>query len=850
MLNKFPPPWGMVCSVATLLVISPAVEVAKAQSAEDVQLQRTEQGFELRLQTQGEANISTSQQDNVFIADLNNAQIDLDGQTEITRDNPFPGVESVTITQTDTNRVQVTVTGKNEAPEATLQSVADGEVILGLSVGEQESSQANQQSPQSQQAQIPSLPESESPNETQPEVMFPNPDVEVNGQSAPNGQPREPSSRLEPTRPRATAPPVGDIAVSTIDSSPNQVNLGGDNRVSRLVLREAPVREVLSLLARSADLNLVFADQGGEEAEQTISVDLENESVQQAFNSVLQLSNLQANRRGNTIFVGANLPQGARNLMTRSLRLNQVPASDAANFLASQGATGPGNGDEENGNSGELLQGLSVSVDERLNSVTLVGEPRSIEIATDFLQQLDARQRQVAVNVKIIDVNLLETEDINTSFSFGIADTFFSFDEGQATVGVGEMSPPSADQVRGSELNRPIIPNPNRSQQQFIDPTTGEPTEIPDDPFETGVTGSDRLFLTADGDAVPVQQLEGFGGNQTPLITESAELVPAIEGEEGTPGSSPLFFDANGNPRLPSELQQNGGQFPALTDEEGNLVPARGAVEGTEGVAPRFFDEDGVPRLISELAPFGGEFQPLQDVDSLSDILGSAAELTRTFSEFTRFPNKFLAQLEAQVTSGNAKILTDPTLTVQEGELAEVNLTEEVFGGTELVTREVGDDSVTVEEPVIRDAGLIVDVNVERIDDNGFVTLSVEPTVSSISSSQDTPVGEIALLQERSLSSGQIRLRDGETLILAGIIQDQDRTTVSKVPILGDLPIIGSLFRSTNRDRNRQEVIVLLTPQILEDSLESGGASVNYEPGPGAREMLEQQGYPTPRRRR
>lgn len=689
MLNKFPPQWGIVCSVAALLVISPTVEVAKAQSVKDVQLQETEEGFHLRLQTQGEADISTSQQGNVFIADLNNAQVDLEGESEVTHDNPFPGVESLTIAQTDGNRVQVTVTGTNDAPEATLQSVADGEVILGLTVGEQESSQGSQsqQPPQSQQAQVPSFPESESPSssETQPEVMFPDPDIEINGEPAHNGEQKEPSSGLEPTRPQATAPPVGDIAVSTIDSSPDPINLGTNQRVSRLVLREAPVREVLSLLARSADLNLVFADKVGEEAEQTISVDLENESVQRAFNSVLQLSSLQANRRGNTIFVGANLPQEARNTITRTVRLNEVGSSAAASFLATQGAATqqvftpteqvvdpetqriireveqPSEiisvqvAEDQREESTLLLDGLSVSTDERLNSITLIGEPRKVEIATDFLQQLDARRRQVAINVKIIDVDLTDTEDFNTSFSFGIGDTFFQNQGGVATI---------------------------------------------------------------------------------------------------------------------------------------------------------------------------------------------------DFDETTPTPTNLLASLEAEIRSNNAKILTDPTLVVQEGQQASVNLTSEVFGGVEIEEEEDGRLS---EEPIIKDAGLIVTVNVSRVDDNGFVSLNVNPTVSSPSETIDTGTagqGSITLLQERNLTSGEIRLRDGQTLVLAGIIQDQDRVSVSKVPILGDIPLLGSLFRSTTRDQERQEVIVLLTPQIMDDSLESGGASVNYEPGPGAREMLEQQGYPTPQRGR
>jgi type IV pilus assembly protein PilQ len=84
------------------------------------------------------------------------------------------------------------------------------------------------------------------------------------------------------------------------------------------------------------------------------------------------------------------------------------------------------------------------------------------------------------------------------------------------------------------------------------------------------------------------------------------------------------------------------------------------------------------------------------------------------------------------------------------------------------------------------------------------------------------------------MNSGEIRLRDGQTLILSGIIQESDRTSVSKVPILGDIPILGALFRSTNKTNQRQEVVVLLTPQILNDNK----GQVNYTPGADARIMM------------
>ncbi|MBE9166766.1 type II and III secretion system protein [Pleurocapsales cyanobacterium LEGE 06147] len=640
-------------------------------------------------------------------------------------------------------------------------------------------------------AQIPTHSEQRSVPQTNPsqapDVLVPNPQVVIEDT---NSNPDDFVRGEEPTQPslpRAVAPAVGDMAVSNIDTSPEAIDLGSSVLVPRLVLREAPVREVLSLLARSAGLNLVFTDtqtkaegegaQGqAQTGEQTISLDLENEPVQEVFNSVLLVSGLNANRKGNTIYVGSNLPAQARNLISRTLRLNQVRAENAALFLASQGAEGQrlvteinevvdpetgrvvqrterpatlqslspgGEGQNAQGTAPSLLRGLQISTDDRLNSITLVGEPRKVQFATALLTQLDARRRQVAVNVKVIDVNLLNQDLFNSSFSFGINDTFFVQDQGTALLNFGDTRSPSAAQVRGSQFSPSIVPFqvPGAELAPFFD--------IQNAPFDNITPGLNNFTDTIAPYARP-----NFGTNNNPFQPGVSDITPNIE--EGT------------------------------VEYEYSL--------------PGLFE----------------------------------------------FPRRFLSRLEAQITNGNAKVLTDPTLVVQEGQQATVKLAQNIVESVRTeIDAESGTRTIT---PVIAEAGLVLTVNIERIDDNGFISLSVSPTVSSVGQTQNFDSGGGAvnllnLLSKREISSGLIRLRDGQTLILSGIIQDQERTTISKVPILGDIPLLGSLFRSTDKTNERAEVIVLLTPQVVDEQAEFG---YNYNPSKEARQMLQQQGFKLP----
>lgn len=739
-------------SAAIVMVTQPAW--AASNQVIRVRLNPSGTGVEVILDTIGDIkpNVFTVNRGNDVVADIINTQLKLSGGGSYRQNNPAPGIDSVVVTPLDANSIRVIVSGTNRPPSSQIiQSEATG-VVIGYNTGIPNSA-ALPNAP----AQTPTRPP------RQPEVLVQNPDITI------DGLPRAGSGSAQPPPylPRAVAPPVGDMAVANVDSSASVVALGTSERIPRLVLRDAPVRDVLALLARAADLNLAYTG-GGEEGEDaggpTISLDIEDELVQDVFNYILRLSSLEANRVGRTIFVGTALPDAARNIITRSFRLNQAEAGSAAGFLSAQGAetqrvveqvqiqtVGQGAAARtvetrnvqivplaaREGDGPLLLRGLSVLTDERLNAITLVGEPRKVEIGTRLLMQLDARRRQVAVNVKIIDVNLNNEENFNTSFSFGINDSFFVSDGGSALANFGGVNPPTNNTVSGGLIVPSVIGNPIGGEP-FSDRDANNIINVP---------------LTAPGPGGrilrPIPPF-GEGGRDDPLTPGISDYTPFTVNDDGT-------------------------------FEVGDV-------------------EFSLPQLF-------------------------------------QYPTRFLATLQAQVVSRNAKILTDPTLVIQEGQSATVNLTEDIVGNIDTQTNFADGLAQTTITAQIEEAGLQLEILVNRVDDNGFVTLAVNPTVTAPVGTQPLGDNEITLLSERSLNSGQIRLRDGQTLILSGIIQEQERSTVTKWPILGDLPIIGALFRGTNTENQRAEVIVLVTPQVLDDT-DRSGYGYGYAPGQDARDMI------------
>ena len=734
---------------ALTVMITAAPSMAAERNITEIELDKNHNQLELKLSASSKskaddsASFYTLRDGNTIEANLLNTNLDLPEGNSFKQENPIPGVKAVEINQVDREHTQIIISTEADIPVEHLLEEQGDDLILSLNRVtktqslKRELKQFSQQTLKNiKQTYKSALGQKKTKDDQKStiassknkpgdsEVLIPDPEIVINDDRVNDikekvFQAQGNDSGATATLPRAVAPPVGDMAVSNINTMPDMVDLSSSALVPRLVMRDAPVREVLSLLARSANLNIVYAageegTSGDEETGPTVSLDLENQPIQEVFNSVLLISGLDANRRGNIIYVGEQLPAQARNLISRTIRLNQVTADNAALYLASQGAQGKiltneveeiidpetgrvtqrnetspelsdldGGSEDETGTKALMLQGLQVSTDGRLNAITLVGEPRKVEVATSFLTQLDARRRQVSVNVKVIDVNLLNQDTANASFSFGVNDTQFLQDNGSAAINFGGDNPG----LNGTFTRRPI-------------------------------------------------------GDETSVFEE-----------------------------LP----------------DGNL------------------------REITIPTP-------------------------------SEFPDEFLALLEAQVTNGNAKVLTDPTLTVQEGQQATVKLVQEIV---QSVSTEIdGDSGVRTVSPVIGEAGLVLTVNVEQIDDNGFVSLSVSPSVSSIGATQSFESGggatnTISLLSEREVNSGLVRLRDSQTLILSGIIQDQERTTISKVPILGDIPLLGSLFRSSDKTSERAEVIVLLTPEIVE---EDAGLASNFTPSKESREILKREG--------
>src|SRR5688500_17498267 len=179
-----------------------------------------------------------------------------------------------------------------------------------------------------------------------------------------------------------------------------------------------------------------------------------------------------------------------------------------------------------------------------------------------------------------------------------------------------------------------------------------------------------------------------------------------------------------------------------------------------------------------------------------------------------------LIALNLRQQAGRTNVLANPRIRVKNKEKARIHIGDKV----PVITTTAGATGFVSESVNYLDVGLKLEVEpVVSLDDDVGIKVGLE--VSNISSEVKTTGGTVAYQVGTRNANTTLRLRDGETQVLAGLISDEDRRSADKVPGLSRLPIIGRLF-SNNRDTvNKTEVVLLITPRVIRN-IERPGARI------------------------
>ncbi|MGC8783402.1 MAG: secretin N-terminal domain-containing protein [Armatimonadota bacterium] len=283
----------------------------------------------------------------------------------------------------------------------------------------------------------------------------------------------------------------------------------------------------------------------------------------------------------------------------------------------------------------------------------------------------------------------------------------------------------------------------------------------------------------------------------------------------------------SGSGQQAGNQQQGGGNGDPSVDERVNtliLTGPRAAVERAKEALARI--DTAPPQVLIEAKVV----EVSTDVDNtlgvLWDFSSTKANFTLdtpnppdrgnfgtiVFGRLTRDAIGIGAKLDALFKDNKARLLANPKLLVLNAKQAQIFIGDEVRYIESVQSTQNGVSVTTGKVNVGIQLNVVAKTNPE-----GDITLQIHPEVSLITGFLKTPVGGEIPQVSRRFADSAVRLRSGETLVIGGLISQRDLKLVQKVPLLGDLPILGYLFKQTNTKRSNSEIMVFLTATLWKE---------------------------------
>ena len=163
--------------------------------------------------------------------------------------------------------------------------------------------------------------------------------------------------------------------------------------------------------------------------------------------------------------------------------------------------------------------------------------------------------------------------------------------------------------------------------------------------------------------------------------------------------------------------------------------------------------------------------------------------------------------------SGDAKLLSSPNISALDGQPAAVFIGDSITYVSSVTTGPTGQNITTATV----NAGIKLLVT-GKINNDGYVTMNIHPEVSTPTFKPSIGGAVLPDISTREATT-TVRVKDGDTIAIGGLISQQDVKNITKVPFLGDLPFFGQLFRDSQTSHNRNEIVIFVKVSIQKDAV-------------------------------
>lgn len=578
------------------------------------------------------------------------------------------------------------------------------------------------------------------------------------------------------------------------------VKLTENNDTITLSLRDSDVKQVLRMFADKAGMNIVFHNS----VSGKVTLDLVNTPINEAFNLVLQVSGLNYYQQANTMIVMAksspdNASYSKQEMMVFPIKY--VSAAKIADFLNKNVF-------------GMKKAGLSAvdaaTVNSASNELIVFGMPSDVAIIQKVIEQFDREPftKTFAVNhttpaemANMICNMLLPSRGIVPGAKGGASQA-----DGAEASGDGMMTGGAAPASSGGgsstalKLGEGVV-------ACSISASTDANVVAPFDVQNLSIAyfpqrGTITLMGGSEAQAAMIENFIKANDIKQPQAFLEVSIVELTEqGSKEFQNNWQISSKAWG-------ASFQGGAFSGGRPggPYGNWMPATDYIwNGKNGGKDPYLNEKTGEWVI-----------PTQTERNFMQLMPATTYVSWTMNYL--------------IENRKARVLANPKIMITNGQESIIDLTQDYV---EKVTSEYLTSSVTGtgttgtaqrNYTIADDLGIKVTLT-PFISPEGYVTLNIKPEYSTVAE-KVTTAGEVTgqpdlaatLLSRRDLDLKNVRIKDGETLVIGGLIQETEQKTVQKIPFLGDLPLVGPLFRSTSTSKGKNELVIMITPKILNDN--------------------------------
>jgi len=331
-----------------------------------------------------------------------------------------------------------------------------------------------------------------------------------------------------------------------------------------------------------------------------------------------------------------------------------------------------------------------------------------------------------------------------------------------------------------------------KSLQSFIDTKTNPPESIVPEPR------TNYLIVTARPSKMSnLQQAIDKLDMQTQQVVIETKFLEVNSNNDKDLG---ITWNFNGTPLVSTGYAYQYGLLEGL-----GALPVSGAMPSTGVVEQTIGGASASPTPSSNL----NFLQPASGIASNIKAPFRKAADVAVFNQA-----QYNAVLQALQNVTNAKLVSNPTAVTLD------NMETNIFSGTDItvvfptINNQTGQTQAG--ENKTYHIGIAMKVK-PHVTNNGFINLTLNPSLSRLDPQTDTYFGAAyPRVDTRQLTDANVSIKDGYTLAIGGLIDDQDSKATVQVPILGDIPVLGNLFKSTETIHTRNNLIIFITARTLD----------------------------------